>query len=201
MKWLSKLYLKITGWNYKLGFEEPHYKNCVMICAPHTSNWDFPLALSIMDQLGARSRYAVKKEAFVFPLGPIMKKLGCIPIDRRPKTDRDKKVSTVDAIASLFDQYDELCLLIAAEGSRSLREEWKTGFYYIALKANVPICLGYLDYDNKVGGIGKVIHPCGDIDKDMAEIMNFFAQFKGKFPQKFSLDRRFISSDSSEEDT
>ena len=105
--------------------------------------------------------------------------------------NRSKKNNTVNEIVNIFNQRKEFMLSLAPEGTRQKVSKFKTGFYYIALKANVPICLGYLDYDKKIGGIGKVIHPSGDIDKDMAEIMEFFSQFKGKYPEKFSLDKRF----------
>lgn len=191
MSFLSKLYLKATGWNIDPNPPKELQGQCVIICAPHTSNWDFPITLAIMNVLKVKARYAIKKEIMGFPFGPILKALGGLSIDRRPKKEGEKKQSTVQAIAELFQKDQPLCLMIAAEGTRSLRKEWKTGFYYIALQANVPICLGYLDYEKKMGGFGKVVYPSGNLEKDMAEIMSFFIDKKGKHPQKFSIDHRF----------
>jgi len=195
MKLISKAFLKITGW--KLHKDPPPkeiFEKCVMICAPHTSNWDYPITLAIMSVLGIKARYAIKKEAMGFPLGPIFKLFGGISINRAPKKEGEERTSTVQAIADLYPQHDKLCLMIAAEGTRSVRTQWKTGFYYIALQAKVPICLGYLDYKTKTGGFGKVLYPSGDIHADMAEIMDFFKDKTAKIPEKFSLDMRFVSS-------
>ncbi len=193
MSLLSNTYLKLTGW--KLDGDPPKevFEKCVIICAPHTTNWDFPNTWAIMDTLNVKTQYAIKKEAMGFPMGGILRQLGCIPIDRSKKEGK-QKTSTVDAIANLFEQYDKLCLMIAAEGTRSLCTKWKTGFYYIALKAKVPICLGYLDYTTKTGGIPKVIYPTGDIHKDMGEIMRFYQSINPKFPEKFSVDERYLSN-------
>lgn len=193
MKILSKAYLKLTGWKVEANPPKEIHQKCVMICAPHTSNWDFPTTLAIMTVLNVKARYAMKKELMGFPFGPIFKALGAIAINRKPKKEGEKRQSTVQAIADLFSKEDKLCLMIAAEGTRSLQKEWKTGFYYIALQAKVPICLGYLDYKTKIGGFGKVVHPTGDIHADMAEIMDFFKDKEGKKPENFSLDQRFVS--------
>jgi 1-acyl-sn-glycerol-3-phosphate acyltransferase len=191
MTFLSKAVLKLSGW--KIANDPPPeiFEKCVIICAPHTSNWDYPIALAIMSQLGIKAKYAIKKELMGFPLGPILRSLGGMAIDRTPHIKGVKRESTVKAIANLFDKNDQLCMMIAAEGSRSIREQWKTGFYYIALEAKVPICLGYLNYATKEGGFDKVIYPSGDLDKDMQIIMDFYQGIVAKKPQNFSLDSRF----------
>ncbi len=193
MKLFSKAFLKMNGW--KLAAEPPKeiFDKCVMICAPHTSNWDYPIALSIMSQLGIKARYAIKKELMGFPLGALFRSLGGISIDRSKRKEGEERPSTVKVIANLFKEHDSLCMMIAAEGSRSLRTEWKTGFYYIALEAKVPICLGYLNYETKEGGFGMVIYPSGDIEKDMDLIMKFYEDKVPKKKEKFSLDQRFTS--------
>lgn len=196
MPFFGKNYLKLTGWKLEGPAPPEVFEKCVMICAPHTTNWDFPTTVAIMNSLGVDAKYAVKKELLRFPLGGILRKMGCIPINRKPRKEGEKRQSTVEAIADLFNHHDKLCLMIAAEGTRSLRTEWKTGFYYIALKANVPICLGYLDYPSKTGGIPKVVYPTGDIDADMKEIMDFFSDKTGLYPEQFSVDQRYASDDS-----
>ncbi|BDS13765.1 1-acyl-sn-glycerol-3-phosphate acyltransferase [Aureispira anguillae] len=195
MKLISKIYLKLTGWKVESNPPKEIHEKCVMICAPHTSNWDFPTTLAIMSILNVKARYAIKKELMGLPFGPLLRAVGGIAINRKPKKEGEKRQSTVQAIADLFSKEDKLCLMIAAEGTRSLQKEWKTGFYYIALQAKVPICLGYLDYKTKIGGFGKVVHPTGDIHADMAEIMDFFKDKTAKKPANFSLDYRFIQED------
>ena len=192
MKFISKAFLQLTGWSIERPAPDVIHEKCVMICAPHTSNWDFIITLAIMSQLGVKASYAIKKEWMRFPFRPVLKALGCIAIDRRPRQEGEERESTVKAIARLFTQRDKLCLMIAGEGTRSLRTEWKTGFYYIALEAGVPICLGYLDYKKKIGGIPAVIYPTGDLDADMKKIMAFYADKAAKHPKNFSLDQRFL---------
>jgi 1-acyl-sn-glycerol-3-phosphate acyltransferase len=188
---LSKAFLKAKGWTLDDNRPDELFEKCVMICAPHTSNWDYPLAVSMIDILGVKARYAIKKELMGFPHGVIFKTLGGISIDRSARKEDEERPSTVQLIANLFDKHDKLCLLIAAEGSRSLRQEWKTGFYYIALMAKVPICLGYLNYETKTGGFGKIIYPSGDLQSDMEKIMLFYEDKVAKKPEKFCLDKRF----------
>jgi 1-acyl-sn-glycerol-3-phosphate acyltransferase len=191
-KFIGNTVLKTRGWKIVPQIPCKEVNRCVLICAPHTSNWDYILAMAIMDQLKVHIRYAIKKEHMKFPLGPVFKSLGGIGIDRSPKKNGEKRLSMVDTIAQLFEENEKLCMMIAAEGTRSLREEWKSGFYYIDQKANVPICLAYLDYEKREGGIGKVIYPSGDIEKDMKEIMEFYVSIKGKSPEKFSIDKRYV---------
>ena len=144
-----------------------------------------------MSQLGIKANYAIKKELMGFPLGPVFRALGGVAINRSKRKEGEERISTVNAIAELFNQNDSLCMMIAAEGSRSLRTEWKTGFYYIALKAKVPICLGYLNYETKTGGFGKILYPSGDLQSDMEKIMLFYEDKIAKKPEKFCLDKRF----------
>ncbi len=197
MKLISKIFLKLLGW--KLDGNPPPkeiFEKCVIICAPHTSNWDYPIALAVMNQLGIKAKYAFKKELMGFPFGPIFRALGGLSIDRSPRKEGEERISTVEAIADLYTKHDKLSLMIAPEGSRSLRKEWKTGFYYIALQAQVPICLSYLNFEKKVGGFGKIIHPTGDIHADLAEVMGYFKDKTARHPEKFSVDHRFYQENS-----
>lgn len=93
---------------------------------------------------------------------------------------------------NLFKENKQLVLLIPPEGSRSLREEWKTGFYYVAKGANVPIGFGYIDYTTKIGGIDVVMDLSNDMEADMKKIMTYYQNINGKFPEKFSVDKRYI---------
>jgi 1-acyl-sn-glycerol-3-phosphate acyltransferase len=190
-KLLGKMLFKLTGWTLSPEVPKEVFEKCVLIAAPHTSNWDYPYALGAMAMLNVKVRYTIKKEWMRFPFNLIFGPLGGIGIDRSPKEKGQERKGMVEAIADLFPQHEKLCVMVPAEGTRALRKQWKTGFYYIALAAKVPIVLGYLDYEKKVAGIGKAIYPTGDLDKDMREIMEFYKDIKGKHPAQFSLDERY----------
>ena len=181
MKWLSKLYLKLIGWNTG-SILSPSVKKCVLVGAPHTSNMDFPIALATLYASGVRVRFLAKKSLFKFPLGILMRVMGGIAVDR------SKHSNMVDMMVDMFDNSTSLVLLIPAEGTRSYVKEWKSGFYYTALGAKVPIVLGYLDYGKKTAGFGDLFYPTGDYQKDLAEIKNFYRQFTARYPEKSSLN-------------
>lgn len=162
-----------------------------MIAAPHTSNWDLVYALAAYDLMKIPVRFTIKKEWMRFPLNLIMRPLGAIGIDRSPKVKGEQRKSMTEAMTELFNGRENLNIMVTPEGTRSKREKWKTGFYYVALNSKVPIALGYLDYANKIAGVGKLIFPSGDIKKDMREIMDFYRNIKGKHPERFSLDLEF----------
>jgi 1-acyl-sn-glycerol-3-phosphate acyltransferase len=121
-----------------------------------------------------------KHTLFKGPFGPLMRLLGGIPIDRRAKRD------TVEALVSAFESRRELMLLIAPSGTRSKAPRWKTGFYYVAVGARVPIVLGFLDWGRRRGGLGEVFTPTGDIERDFAAIRAFYAPIRGKHPDQES---------------
>lgn len=189
-KKLAKFLLSLSGWRMAPDIP-PEVQRCVIIAAPHTSNWDIwyaRLSFFIMD---IPLRFTIKKEWMRFPLKHLIKWLGGLPIDRRPRRDTGERPSYVELMATLFEQYGSIAVMVTPEGTRSLRTQWKTGFYYAALKAGVPICLGYLDYANKVAGVGPAILPSGDLEADMRKIMDFYRPIQGKYPQQFSLDERY----------
>ena len=171
LRLLSKLFFKLSGWKV-VGEYPREIKKSVMTAAPHTSNWDFFYARAAFFLMGVPVRYTIKKEIMVFPFGPILKALGAIPIDRKRSKNlaAGKKDSMVDAMVRLFDERDELVILVTPEGTRSYAPRWKTGFYHVALNAKVPVILGYLDYKNKHAGIGPVIYPTGDVEADIEKI-------------------------------
>ena len=177
MRIIAKFIFFIGGWTV-IGSVPKEIKKAVMIAAPHTSNWDFLWARLAFFILGLRLRYTIKKELFFFPLGPILKALGGIPIDR------SKKSNMVDFMIDQYQQYDDLILMITPEGTRSYSPEWKKGFYYISNGANVPILLGYLDYAKKHAGIGPVFQTTGDVQKDIKEIQSFYRGITPKYPEK-----------------
>lgn len=176
---LFKAYLKINGWKYIGGFDK-NLKKCVLIAAPHTSNYDFPLAQAAFYLMGIKTNYLAKKELFKGPMEKLFKKWGGIPVDRSKKTD------LVDQMAKLFSEYQELILVLSPEGTRKRVDTWKSGFYHIAKAANVPVACGYLDYAKKEAGIGKIIYDLSDIDKVIDEIRKFYLTITPKYPENYN---------------
>jgi 1-acyl-sn-glycerol-3-phosphate acyltransferase len=173
---LAQFILRLTGWRtHVLRQRTARY---VLIGAPHTSNWDFGLMLLLMAAEQLPIRFMGKDSLFRGPLGPLMRCLGGIPVNRRERTN------LVDQIAAKFEEYDELIIGIAPEGTRSKVSHWKTGFYYIAMKANVPITMAYLDYGNKIVGVGPSFIPSGDLKADFEIIRQFYTGIVGKNPNK-----------------
>lgn len=183
MKWFFRLYLRIIGW--KTGSTLPaDVKKCVLVGAPHTSNMDYPIAMATLYASGVKVRFLAKKSLFRFPLGILMRATGGLPVDR------SKHSNMVDAMIEMFSRNDKLVLLIPAEGTRSYVKEWKSGFYYTALGAGVPIALGYLDYGRKEAGFGKLYYPTGNYQHDLGEIKDYYRQFRPRYPEKSSLYER-----------
>ena len=179
LKTFSSTVLKLVGWRVEVKL--PEEKKFVLIGAPHTSNWDLPLALLCFSSVQTRMTWVGKKQLFIGPLGYILRRLGGIPVDRAVRS------GFIEQIAQQFAYHEEMILALAPEGTRSKTEYWKTGFYYIALTAKVPICLAYADYENRTVGFGKMIWPTGDIDKDFALIKDFYQPIKGKHPENQGL--------------
>lgn len=188
--WIFKLIFKALGWKLKtetiVGI-----KQSITIAAPHTANMDLPIAKAAFDLMDLPLRFTVKKEWVRFPFKRIMMNLGAIAIDRSPKNPGEARPSMVEAMANLFKENPELHVMVTPEGTRSLRTEWKTGFWHTAKMAGVPILCGYLDYKEKVAGIGKIIYPT-DLEIDMREIMEFYKNITPCHPEKYSLDQRYI---------
>ncbi|MDZ4844003.1 MAG: 1-acyl-sn-glycerol-3-phosphate acyltransferase [Chitinophagales bacterium] len=189
-KLISRLIFFIYGWTVddKL---KADFSRCVMIAAPHTSNWDLVFARGAFYLMGIPIRFTVKDSWTKFPLNLFMNPLGAIGIDRSPRKLGEERRSMTEAMIDLFNSRKELVVMVTPEGTRSLRTKWKKGFYHVAAGAKVPIALGYLDYKNKVAGVGKMVYPTGDMNKDMREIVAFYKDIQPKFPEKFSIDLEY----------
>ena len=173
------LLYKQMGWTAEVA--EAHPDKYIICLAPHTSNWDFLIGQLYNGATGMGSNFLMKKEWFFWPLGPIFKRLGGIPVWR------DKKTSMTDNLAETARQLKTFRLCITPEGTRSATTEWKKGFYYIALKAELPILLYGVDYERRHIECTKTIIPNGDIDQQMREIKLYFSKFKGKKPENFTI--------------
>ena len=161
----SFIYYRLLGW--KTNVTVPNYDKCIICAAPHTSNWDLFIGKLFYGAIGRKTSFMMKKEWFFFPLGLIFKAVGGIPVDRNRNT------SLVDQMANKFAESKQFHLAITPEGTRKPNPNWKKGFYFIALKAQVPIMLIGIDYPSKTITSTKAIMPTGDFEKDMHEITLF----------------------------
>jgi 1-acyl-sn-glycerol-3-phosphate acyltransferase len=176
------LFLRVTGWQVQ-GALAPEARKSVFIAAPHTSNWDLPYTLMVAFALGLDIRWMGKASLFRWPFGWFMRWLGGIPVDR----SRSNDLVAASALA-LTEAPGAMQLIVPPEGTRGRTRYWKTGFYYIAAAARVPIVMAYMDYERKVSGLGPIFVPTGDIEADMARIKVFYAPFKGRNAAQFQAD-------------
>ena len=181
-KLLSRFIFWITGWKVEGGFDKD-IKKAVMIAAPHTSNWDLLYCRCAFYIMGVPLKFTIKKELMGFPFGGLLRSMGAIAIDRSAKGGFRKR-SMVDAMADLFDETDQLVVLVTPEGTRKYAPRWKTGFYRVAQQAKVPMVLGYLDYKLKHAGVGPVYDATGDMTADIEKIKDFYRTKTAKFPGK-----------------
>ena len=185
---ICQFIFKQTGWKADPNLPEG-ITRCIILAAPHTSNWDFWYAMASFSIYRLKIRFTVKKEWMKFPFSLLMKPLGGIAIDRSPRIDGNRP-SFVEAMTTLFEQNKDLIIVITPEGTRSKRDQWKTGFFHVAKAANVPILLGYINYSTKIAGICKTVWP-KEFEETMEEIMEFYQTITPKFPENFSLDTHY----------
>jgi 1-acyl-sn-glycerol-3-phosphate acyltransferase len=176
MHGLGKFLFWLTGWKTEGAI--PPANRFVIIAAPHTSNWDAFAMLAAAYIFRVKISWFVKKQAFFFPLGILVRAVGGIPIDRSARRN------VVDQAVARFGESERLILAVPPEATRKKSSTWKTGFYHIARKAGVPILLGYLDYERKVAGIGPAFTPTGDIEADFRVFEEFYAKVTPKFPEQ-----------------
>ena len=177
---VSLLWLKLAGWRVE-GELPDHVPKSVFIAAPHTSNWDLPYTLMVAFALRLNIYWMGKEQIFKPPFRGVMMWLGGIPVNRQQASN--VVAASVEAIGAADGPVQ---LIVPPEGTRSKVRYWKTGFYYIALGANVPIVMAYMDYEKKISGLGPVFLPSGDIEADMVKIKAFYAPFKGRNVSQFN---------------
>ena len=173
---LAIIVLRIFGWR-RAGLV-PDAPKFVMIAAPHTSNWDFPVGLAIILAFKARMYWLGKGPIFRWPFGTFFKWLGGIPVRRSKSGD------VVAQTVQTFNEQARMMMVVAPEGTRKKANHCKTGFYYIAMGANVPLAMGFIDYVRKEGGFGPTLMPTGDIEADMEKIRAFYYNITAKNPDK-----------------
>lgn len=179
LRTLSLAFLKLNGWTIEGSLPASAAKS-VLIAAPHTSNWDLPYTLMTGFALDLNLYWMGKASLFAPPFGPVMRWLGGIAVDR------SKSNNLVAASAqALRDADGPVQLVVPPEGTRGRTRHWKTGFYFIALEAKVPIVLAYMDYERKAAGLGPLFVPTGNVERDMEEIKRFYAGVKGRNADQF----------------
>lgn len=178
MHWLSVRLLRALGW--RIVGTPPGIPKYVLIAAPHTSNWDFPYTLMVCFALRLQVYWMGKASLFPPVFGRLMRWLGGIPVNRSQRNN------LVDSTVAAFGNRQQLIVIVPPEGTRAKVTHWKTGFYHIAVGAQVPIALGYLDFARKEASIARLFEPTGDIEADMKEIKAFYVGIHGKNQQQFS---------------
>lgn len=166
------------GW--RVAGNWPDLPRFVVVVAPHTSNWDFVVGFAAYLALEIDASWLGKHTLFRWPWGGFMRFLGGVAIDRSAPQ------GSVKAVADLLTAANQLVVAVPPSGTRSKRDHWKSGFYWIAHTAQVPIVCGYLDYSKRRAGLGNVFVPTGDVVSDMERIRAFYADKRGKFPDNES---------------
>lgn len=159
----------------------PDVPKCIIVVAPHTSNWDFVIGKLAYSSIGKTANFLIKKEWFIFPFNLFFKRIGGIPVER------SKNNSMTEVLAAEFKKHNKLQLAITPEGTRKPVKKWKKGFYFIAVKANVPILLIGLDYSKKEVLFLDLFDPSGDYKTDIVKIKSYYTHIKGKHPKNFIL--------------
>lgn len=168
----------MSGW--KLGSTEGvDIPKCVVCVAPHTSNWDFIVGKLFYTSIGCNAGFLIKKEWFFFPFNLIFKSMGGIPVDRK------KRSSITEQVVEMFNTHERFQVAITPEGTRKRVDDWKKGFYFIALKAKVPILMAYFDYEKKEVGSKGVFYPTGDVENDIRFIREQFRDVTACHPENF----------------
>ena len=175
LNYIGRFWMWIFGWKVKA--ELPDAKKYVIVGAPHTSNWDFPFGLAMFFTLKIKLSWMAKETLFRPPYGGVLKAMGGVAINR------NNKHGVVEQMVEKFEQSEHLIIGLAAKGTRKKTEYWKSGFYWIAYKAKVPIVCCYLDYKKKYAYIGLTINPSGNIKYDMELIREFYQGVEGKRPE------------------
>lgn len=179
-KGLCRLIFRKMGWQVEMTV--PYRDKCIICVAPHTSNWDFIIAELYYHSIGRTAGFLMKKEWFFWPMGVLFRSMGGIPVER------SRHVSLTDRVAEAAIKAERFELAVTPEGTRSLATKWKRGFYFIALKAGLPIQLYAIDYKRKRIVCTQELVPSGNVEADMRLIMDYYRPYEGKYPGKFAVE-------------
>ena len=185
---MKKLWISIArlfGWRFIYPDENTvqRLRHCVLVEAPHTSIYDFLLGAASVWEMDLNGRFFIKKEFFVFPLRRFLRRCGAMPIDRGNRSNH-----MVEKAIETLNKENDITLIITPEGTRKKVKRWKRGFYEIALQANVPIVVTYINYRTKVMGVGPLIEPSGDFDADMLKILDFYDDVSPRNAEGWDLE-------------
>ena len=171
-RWIGRSVLRLGGW--RVVGEVPPVARLVVIAAPHSSNWDGIWGMAAKLALGVDVRVLGKAQLFWWPLSPLLRKLGVVPVDR------SSPQGTVEQAVRMLRQSEKMWFALTPEGTRKRVDKWKGGFLKIAHQAQVPILMAYFHYPEKIVGIGDVYYPTGDMDTDMRAIREWYQPWQGK---------------------
>lgn len=172
----SFIYFKLWGWKIDGDFPR-HLRKYILVVGPHTSNWDFPIGILVRSFLKVDAKYMGKSSLFRPPFGGLFRALGGYPVDR------SKSNNYVDAVVDIFNSKEDFVITITPEGTRKRVDELKSGFYYIALGAKVPLVMVILDYEHKTVRFSEPFYPTGNKEADFEVILNHFRGVKGRNPE------------------
>lgn len=168
---VRRLLILLYRWKgWRIDGRRPEARKFIILGAPHTSNWDFIFFIGATHELGIRPSFMGKSSLFKWPMTDFMLDMGGIPVDR------SRRANYVEQVAAAFAAADDLALVIAPEGSRTFKGDWRSGFYHIAMAAGVPIVPAWVDNAKLVGGMGEPIMPTGDYRADLAKIAAFYRE-------------------------
>lgn len=168
---VRRLLILLYRWKgWRIEGRRPEARKFIILGAPHTSNWDFIFFIGATHELGIRPSFMGKSTLFKWPMTDFMLDMGGVPVDRT------KRANYVEQAAAAFAATDDLALVIAPEGSRTFKGDWRSGFYHIAMAAGVPIVPAWVDNAKLVGGMGEPIMPTGDYRADLAKIAAFYRE-------------------------
>jgi len=173
--------VRLMGWEIS-GAIAPNIEKTVIIVAPHTSLWDFVIGRMAFWVLNQKVKFMINGKYFFWPLGWILRTLGGVPVKR------DKTTGLLLQILQMYQESDHFNLVITPEGTRALTNKWKKGFYQIAMSAEVPIYMAFIDYKNKRGGIGPELRTKGNYQEDFKVIEKFYRQFHARHPEQYNLN-------------
>lgn len=174
---ISAFLLGLFGWKVETTIET-YPKKYIIAVVPHTSGWDFPIGILTRSIMKQQIKFIGKASLFRFPLGPILKLMGGVPVDR------SKRNNFVDAVVDVFNEREQFAVCLAPEGTREKVTELKTGFYFMAKGAGIPILLCRFDYGTKRVQIAEPFYPTDDMEADIKFINDYFKDVPGKFPEK-----------------